>query len=42
MSMESHYYVIAGYDLTGNETDKFKDLLLCQDLVQTKMRYSIS
>ena len=25
MSMESHYYVIAGYDLTGNETDKFKD-----------------
>lgn len=23
MSMESHYYVIAGYDLTGNETDKF-------------------
>ena len=25
MSMESHYYVIAGYDLTGCETDKFKD-----------------
>ena len=25
MSMESNYYVIAGYDLTGNETDKFKD-----------------
>ena len=25
MSMESHYYVVAGYDLTGNETDKFKD-----------------
>ena len=25
MSMESHYYVIAGYDLTGNGTDKFKD-----------------
>lgn len=23
MSMESHYYVIAGYDLTVNETDKF-------------------
>ena len=25
MSMESYYYVIAGYDLTGCETDKFKD-----------------
>ena len=25
MSMERSYYVIAGYDLTGNETDKFKD-----------------
>lgn len=25
MSMESNYYVIAGYDLTGYETDKFKD-----------------
>lgn len=25
MSMESHYYVIAGYDLTDCETDKFKD-----------------
>lgn len=25
MSMESHYFVIAGYDLSGNETDKFKD-----------------
>ena len=25
MSMGSYYYVIAGYDLTGNETDKFKD-----------------
>ena len=23
--MERSYYVIAGYDLTGNETDKFKD-----------------
>lgn len=23
--MESHYYVIAGYDLTGNETDKFRN-----------------
>ena len=23
--MESHYYVIAGYDLTGYETDKFKN-----------------
>ena len=23
MSMESHYYVIAGYDLTDCETDKF-------------------
>lgn len=25
MSMESHYYVIAGYDLTGCGTDKFKN-----------------
>jgi len=25
MSMESSYYVIAGYDLTGCETDKFQD-----------------
>lgn len=25
MSMESNYYVIAGYDLTGCETDKFRD-----------------
>lgn len=25
MSMESNYYVIAGYDLTGNKTEKFKD-----------------
>lgn len=25
MSMERSYYVIAGYDLTGYETDKFKD-----------------
>ena len=25
MSMESNYYVIAGYDLTGYETDKFND-----------------
>lgn len=24
MSMESHYYVIPGYDLTGNETDNLK------------------
>ena len=23
MSMESHYYVIVGYDLTGYKTDKF-------------------
>lgn len=23
MSMESNYYIIAGYDLTGYETDKF-------------------
>ena len=25
MSMNSNYYVIAGYDLTGFETNKFKD-----------------
>lgn len=25
MSMESNYYVIAGYDLTGSETDKFNE-----------------
>lgn len=29
MSMESNYYVIAGYDLTGNETDNFKEKLWC-------------
>ena len=25
MSMESNYYVIAGYDLTGGDTDIFRD-----------------
>ena len=25
MSVESKYYAIVGYDLTGYETDKFKD-----------------
>lgn len=25
MSMNKHYYVIAGYDLTGWETDKYED-----------------
>lgn len=25
MSMEKNYYVIAGYDLTGYETDKYED-----------------
>ena len=25
MSMESNYYVVAGYDLTGYETDIYKD-----------------
>lgn len=25
MSMTKNYYVVAGYDLTGNETDKFSN-----------------
>lgn len=31
MSMESNYYVIAGYDLTGCETDKFDDWKLSDE-----------
>ena len=31
MSMVSDYYVIAGYDLTGNETDKFEDWKLSDE-----------